>query len=244
MNEFVERVQFLKSGSLYFQHLSRYNFARDFIGNKKVLDTACGTGYGTDYLSLGSPEIVVGVDISSEAIAHARANFSSQRTLFVRCDCRHIPLPTRWFDVITSFEFIEHIYEQSEYLLELNRLLKPGGCLIISTPNATLRRSGNPYHVRELSLFEFRDLLKSTFNGKIELFGQQFRESPILSLLKTIDSFHLRKLLVPYVHRLPQLIGSSKFKTEDNTYQMDDFVFRKQRLMDSFVLLAVIFKES
>jgi 2-polyprenyl-3-methyl-5-hydroxy-6-metoxy-1,4-benzoquinol methylase len=112
MNEFIERVSFS-------DNRSRYDFAKAFIENKKVLDSACGTGYWTNYLTKGSPEIVIGVDLSLEAISHAKIHFCSERIIFACGNCRHFPLPASWFDVITSFEFIEHIYEQEEYLQEL-----------------------------------------------------------------------------------------------------------------------------
>ena len=152
------------------EHLCRYQYAKQFVAGKKVLDAACGSGYGTKILAEDAGE-VVGMDISSEAIAYARNEYMQSNTRYVVGSVEKLPFEDQVFDVIVSFETIEHVNEtiQNAFLNEIKRVLKEDGILIMSTPNKkkfTDERGGklSKYHVKEFYVEEFRDFLNKQFN--------------------------------------------------------------------------------
>ena len=151
---------------LYYWHISRYRFARQFVGrDSSVLDVACGTGYGSYELATIARS-VTGVDIDAETIAFAQQRFGMARLTFVRANGSEIAAVLRGpFDVCVSFETIEHLTaeEQQKCLAGVVSLLSPAGSLIISTPNTKLYDPGqagnNPFHKNELTVEAFSALL-------------------------------------------------------------------------------------
>ncbi len=144
------------------EHLARYRFARE-RARGRVLDVACGTGYGTALLG------GVGVDLSLEALRYARRHPAR----YVAADAARLPFP-RVFDTVVSFETIEHVADPARFVAECARVLKPDGTFIVSTPNRELwsPRSPKPlqrYHVREFNRKEFLEILKPF---EVQLFGQ------------------------------------------------------------------------
>lgn len=148
------------------EHVSRYQFASRFARNTTVLDLGCGTGYGSFLLSQTAKE-VVGSDIDLLAIKYASVHYRSSNLLFAQMDCRCLGLPNRTFDLVVSFETIEHITKQQQMLSEIQRILTRQGIVIISTPDRVRynadKKTPNPYHLRELSETEFSDLLRLYF---------------------------------------------------------------------------------
>ena len=152
------------------EHICRYQYAKQFVANKRVLDAACGTGYGTKILAECAEE-VIGMDISSETIAYAIKNYKQVNTRYLIGSVECLPFEDQSFDAIVSFETIEHVNGiiQYSFLNEIKRVLKEDGILIMSTPNKkefTDKRGGkhSEYHVKEFYLDEFRDFLKGSFN--------------------------------------------------------------------------------
>ena len=144
------------SGEIAYEHWHRYAFARRFAHGKRVLDAACGEGYGTALLGAVAAS-VIGVDIDLATIAQARATYGEgTRVRFVATSCTGLPIPSASFDLVVSFETIEHLSgeEQPDMLAEFARVLAPDGVLIISSPNRRLysdaRNYVNPHHVQEL----------------------------------------------------------------------------------------------
>jgi len=158
------------------EHLDRYNFALKFLtGKETVIDAACGSGYGSEILSSGAKK-VIGLEISNHAIEYAKRYHFKENVEFCKADLNQkIDLPDNYSDVIISFETLEHITNQENMLLEFKRLLKPGGFLIISTPDKNLISGGfesdNPFHIKELTKIEFINLLRRFFVIE-EMFGQ------------------------------------------------------------------------
>src|SRR6185437_7090151 len=136
-----------------YEHWHRYVFARRFASGKRVLDAACGEGYGTALLGQVAASIV-GIDIDIATIDQARAAYADgNRIRFLPASCSGLPLPSGSFDLIVSFETIEHLdaSDQRDMLAEFARVLAPGGLLIISSPNKRLysdaRNYVNPFHL-------------------------------------------------------------------------------------------------
>jgi len=149
------------------EHVARYRFAARFAEGAIVLDAGCGTGYGTAELSRAAG--VVGVDASIEAVEHARFNFSRAGVHFLRAVCEALPFADESFDLVLAFEVIEHLERWQDFLTEARRALRPGGLLLVSTPNkayyaeARGAAGANPYHVREFEFGEFERALKGVF---------------------------------------------------------------------------------
>jgi len=162
-------------GQIEIEHLHRYFLARDAARGLDVLDIACGEGYGSALLAQVARS-VVGVDVSDEAIAFARDAYRRENLRFLMGDGREIPVPDVSIDVVVSFETLEHLYEQDSLIAEFRRVLRPGGLLIISTPDRNVYSPDgsvpNPHHIRELDQKEFVDLLQPTFPS-IRLFLQR-----------------------------------------------------------------------
>lgn len=159
------------------QHVERYRFAcRRLTPGSRVLDVACGTGYGTAMLREHGCHVVSG-DLDPFEIANARRRI--QHDDFVCLDVRNLPFVDGSFDAVVSFETIEHIVEGGQFLNEIRRVLKPGGIFIGSTPN--IAYTAHPwYHVKEYKPEEYFSLVLSKF-GNIEYFGQYFRRRDRLS---------------------------------------------------------------
>lgn len=176
------------SGGLELDHLHRYVAASEICANKRVLDIACGEGYGS-YLLSQIAQSVTGVDIDHKTIQAAKDKYQKENLSFVAADCLKTGLPEQSFDVIVSFETIEHINEHSLYINELRRLLAPGGILIISTPNSISynlgRETQNHFHLKELNLSEFKTLLEDNFKFVSLISQKNFYGSVCLPIDKT-----------------------------------------------------------
>jgi SAM-dependent methyltransferase len=149
------------------QHLARYKFAANFVIGKKVLDVACGTGYGSNLLKVAGASSVTGVDISSESIAYAKNNYQSSGINFIVGDAADLSIH-RDFDIIVSFETIEHLENPDKFLSEISLSLSSGGIFIVSTPQrekgTVTDRPTNPFHHQEWSKNEFETLLRRYFS--------------------------------------------------------------------------------
>lgn len=143
------------AGEIAYEHWHRYAFARRFAEGRRVLDAACGEGYGTALLGTTAAE-AVGVDIDPASIRHAQSSYGGGRIRFVEGSCTKLPFPNASFDVVASFETIEHLDagDQPPMLAEFARVLTPDGLLIISSPNKRVysdaRSYVNEFHRHEL----------------------------------------------------------------------------------------------
>ena len=173
------------SGNIRLEHLHRYLLARELSKGKRVLDIACGEGYGSDLLAEVA-ESVVGVDIAGEVVRHARVRYRRPNLAFAAGDCAAIPLVDRSIDVVVSFETLEHHDRHAEMMQEVKRVLRPGGLLIISSPDrheySEVPEYQNPYHAHELDRSEFARLLESHFS-QVRLVGQRIRAGSIVGPL-------------------------------------------------------------
>lgn len=153
---------------LWNEHYARYLFAKRLARNKRVLDIACGHGYGSAELAKAARH-VVGIDISAEAVETAAREYQAHNLRFEQASAVDLPFSDASFDLITAFEVIEHLNDWSPLLREAKRLLAPGGQCIVSTPNRlyyaeSRKKSGpNPYHLHEFEFEEFRQALLEHF---------------------------------------------------------------------------------
>ncbi len=155
------------SGEIWYEHWHRYALARQLSQHCTVLDVACGEGYGAAMVAETAYK-VVGVDLSVDVIQHAKNNYRHHANLqFVTASCECLPFSDASFDFAISFETIEHIEKQKEFISELTRVLRPDGILILSSPNKRLYSDAhdyhNEFHVRELYRNELEELLLEAF---------------------------------------------------------------------------------
>ncbi len=163
------------TGNIYLEHMHRYLLAASLVRGKDVLDIASGEGFGSMHMA-GEAASVVGVDISEEAVAHASTKYRRDNLQFRVGSCAAIPLADGSVDVVVSFETIEHHDQHEQMMLEIKRVLRPGGILIISSPEkreySDLTAYRNPFHVKELYRSEFTDLLDQHFANRV-IYGQR-----------------------------------------------------------------------
>jgi len=154
-------------GEIWIEHWHRYHFAQRWVEGRRALDVACGEGYGCALLAKRARH-VTGIDVSAEAIAHAKAAYAGlANTTFDCAPCTRLPLADGSIDVAVTFETIEHIAEQEAFLDELARVLVPDGLLVLSCPNRAEYRDRrgfeNPFHVKELYRAELAQLVSARF---------------------------------------------------------------------------------
>lgn len=163
-----------------YQHLARYEWVKAFTRGCVVIEAACGSGYGGKMILDGGATRVDCFDLAEEAIETARSKFGGERLSFQVADVMNLPVPTATYDVFVSFETIEHVANDRDFLREVCRVLKPNGRFICSTPNRAMTNAGtsmdhqsfNPYHRHEYLFPEFAAVLKSFF-GSVELYAQR-----------------------------------------------------------------------
>lgn len=170
-------------GDIRLEHLHRYLAARRLVQGKRVLDIACGEGYGSDLLT-GAAAKVIGVDLDEASIAHARRTYARSNIEFLLGDATAIPVADSSVDVVVSFETIEHLTDHRTLMLEIKRVLAPGGVLVLSSPDrheySDVPRYKNPYHLRELYLSELQALLGEHFR-KHAIYGQRVHYASVLA---------------------------------------------------------------
>jgi len=133
-------------------------------GCTRLLELGCGTGYGTAQLA-DSLEWVVAVDrISPDPEAR------HERVQFIRADLNGIPLTPASFDMVVSFQVIEHLDDPSIYLEAISRALRPGGVALLTTPNLLTSDCENPFHVHEYTASELESCLSPYFE-EVEMLG-------------------------------------------------------------------------
>ena len=151
--------------TMALHHFHRYFCVLELCRGKRVLDIACGTGYGTALIA-GVASRVVGVDIDNATIEACRAAYSGNNIFFREGGVELIPADDGEFDVVVSFETIEHVGEsaQEKFFQEIQRVLKPGGLLVMSSP---IRNDAtkNQFHIHELTETEFHKALNAKFQN-------------------------------------------------------------------------------
>ena len=179
-----ERLTTATSGQVEIEHLHRYFFARSLCRGLDVLDVASGEGYGSALLAQVA-RTVVGVELSEEAVRHAEAAYVMPNLRYQQGDARKLPLEDASIDAVVSFETLEHFFEHDRFLSETKRVLRPGGILILSSPESDvyspLGSSANPYHVHELSRVEFANLLKASFQNVLILLQRPVLGSALIA---------------------------------------------------------------
>ncbi|PZR27457.1 MAG: hypothetical protein DI535_10630 [Citrobacter freundii] len=213
------------------EHVHRYQEMVPYIGPEdKILDLACGTGFGSDILAGHTRGIVIGGDIAADAIDDCNRIWKRPNLQFRVLDGTNLPFEDNFFDKIASFETIEHTTMYREMLREFLRVLKPGGIAFISTPNFPVNSpSGkvtNPYHTQEFTYDELHDILQSVFQDT-KMTGQKYSRydsGKVPAIGKFIEFFFgiigIRKLPYSIKNGVSKFFTRKPFYPEANDYTM------------------------
>lgn len=142
-------------------HTQRYEFAKDYCAGKAVLDGACGTGYGTAILGTNARS-AIGIDLAPEAIAYAKAHFESGAITFEASLVECTRFEAQSFDVVVSFETVEHTLCPRSHMAEIARILEPDGTAIVSVPNAW---GLTDHHFFDFTYGLLKEVLTPVFGG-------------------------------------------------------------------------------
>lgn len=235
-----------------------YEFAETFVKDKKVADIGCGTGYGTVHLAKFAKE-ATGVDYSAETLTESRKLYADVANLnFVDGKVPPIPLENESMDVVTAFQFIEHITNPVDFIQDVYRILKPGGVFLCTTVNAKMSLARNPFHVFEYDFDWMERDFKKVFKN-VEMLGLQGNEKVnkyykengkwVKSILKW-DVLGIHKKLpasfvtLPY-NFLTSMMRKNLMEKNKETLEIDtkDFYITKEELDRTWDIFVVARKD-
>lgn len=165
-------------------HLDRYRFAATQITAGRILDIACGVGYGTNLLfdSESGCQYALGVDMDQDSITYAKNRYQEQGMAFEVNDAMTFT-STELFDSIVTLETIEHLPDPKDFIKHLMSLLRPGGKLIASVPT-TPTVDANPYHMHDFTEYSFRHMAANFPLKEIASYQQKQSFNPVAVLTK------------------------------------------------------------
>lgn len=167
------------------EHQARYSWIAPLAAGRDVLDAGCGVGWGTMRLA-ASARRAVGLDLDERALANARQR-AAGRAEFIAGDLLALPFSDGSFDLVVCYESIEHVSDPERALDEARRVLRPGGVLVVSSPNRGVYPAGNPHHLHELSSEELEGSLRRRFVN-VAMYRQQTHLAAFLSDDRTYGS--------------------------------------------------------
>src|SRR5918995_4850634 len=202
----------------YRRHLAVYEWIAARAHGRRVVDLACGEGYGTAVLGRTAAS-VVGVDANPEAFEHARLKYTGATVRFER---DMIETWTGDVDCVVFLQTIEHVQDPDAVLARLRDLVGPDGVAYVSTPNvltlapAGQQRSGNPWHVREYRPAEYRALCERHFR-QVDLLGlfhaRKLRLHQLAIRHAAWDAIHARLGVTrPFYRRFTPAISARDFR--------------------------------
>ena len=156
--------------AFFGDHAARYEFASQFVRGKRVVDAACGSGYGSARLMQGGALACTGIDIDSHSVERNRRLYGPLGINFVHADCESHDLGRYSPDVVVSFETIEHIRNPSNFLDRVRNGLRKDGVFVLSCPNDE-KLGDNPFHLHSWNLSLFKSLLEKHFH-EVVILGQ------------------------------------------------------------------------
>lgn len=197
----AERVSTDRSDNYVFQRsVLAYHHAASIVSGD-VLEVGTGMGYGVDIIAPGCRRFI-SIDKQLPAVPHQLDN-----TDYFEMEVPPIGFESASFDAVVSFQVIEHIEDDIDFVREVARVLRPGGKFVVSTPNAPMSLTRNPWHVREYNADELRNILECHF-AKVEAYGVLGNEKVMEYYRKNRDSVRriTRFDVLDLQHRLPRVL--------------------------------------
>jgi 2-polyprenyl-3-methyl-5-hydroxy-6-metoxy-1,4-benzoquinol methylase len=212
----------------YRRHLAVYEWIAARVAGRRVVDMACGEGYGSDLLAAKAAS-VVGVDANPEAHEHARLRYVRPNLRFERDLVESFAEPC---DAVVFLQTIEHVQDPGAILGHFKSMLvagqgerdHAGGVAYVSTPNLlTLappgaEKSDNPWHLKEYRAAEFRELCEAHFD-RVELLGlfhaRKLRAHEVAIKLGWDHVHKALRLTKPFYDRFTPAIAASDFRLKD-----------------------------
>lgn len=237
---------------LHHRLLSAYVFSQKYIKGD-VLELGCGEGRGIDII-LRKSKSFTAIDKIKDVIEKLSLKYKDN--VFISSNFPPLSdIEDNSFDTIISFQVIEHIQDDTQYISEIERILRPGGVALITTPNIKMTLTRNPWHVREYTSEELNNLCRKYFsqvdvlgisgNTKVIEYYNQNLES--VKKFKRLDIFNLEKNLPNFIYKIPyeflNRINRNNLQSNDNelvsaiTYKDYELVKDDPNNLDLFVLL-------
>ncbi len=170
-------------GDLWAEHLSRYLFAERLAQDRRVLDLGAGVGYGAERLSRVARSVTA-LDIALDAMRYGREHHPGRGVRYLAAASEALPFAAGSFDLVVSFELLEHVQDAPSLLAEVRRVLVPDGIFVVSTPNRLYyseeRGEHNEFHIHEFEIPEFEQFLRAAF-AHVQLFVQNHAPAVVIS---------------------------------------------------------------
>ena len=219
------------------RHEAAYAWVAPLVAGGSILEAGCGEGYGAGLLLAAGAQQVVGVDYDAATAGHVREAYP--RVPVLRGNLVALPLMSESFDVVVSLQTVEHLWDQPLFVAECLRVLRPGGLLVVSTPNRLTFSPGvprgakplNPFHVNELDRAELIDLVGKACVVE-ECIGLHHGDR-IEQWQRAHGSVVTAQLAAPYEEWDPELVDLV------NSLQVNDFVVRNDEVDGSLDLVVV-----
>ncbi len=254
-----------KRSLMFLRHLRAYEYVKDFVKDKNVLEIGCGSGYGSKFLSQYAKSITT-VDLDNDSLEYAKKNNNNNNIEYIHANILNgINKEDQTYDIAISFQVIEHIdpKDSEKYLNEIKRLLKPDTLIIITTPNRKFRlypfqKPKNKYHKIEYTPIQIYKLLNKHFrdvritavrsNKVIEAIEKKRVKTslyhyiillPIKRLLFTIGkTFKIRFISRFFEKRNVKTTKKTQSPSAENSYNVTDFYITDKNLGKGIDLIA------
>lgn len=243
---------------LWLRHLFAYTFVEKKILNDHiVLEVGCGEGYGTSIISKNSFK-TIGLDVDKKTILHATKRYKTTKCIFKHYDGVNIPYCDNTFDVIISFQVIEHIEADINFISEIYRVLKKNGLFFVTTPNKTYRlkpnqKPWNRYHKREYDSGQLKKVLLNDFSD-IKVYGikgcteiQKIENDRIKKILYItyLDVLHLRSYIPEFLKYIVLkflncvIFNNSVDNYSEINFTLNNYCIIKNNIEESLDLIGI-----
>ena len=229
------------------EHLHRYEeVIKSLSGNEAILDIACGTGFGTHLLSNHSSGRVFGGDISLGAIKLCDNSWNKDNLSFQVMDGTNLKFKDNTFNVVVSFETIEHTISFKEMIEEFKRVTKPNGIIYLSTPNIEINSPtgvvSNPYHTQEWDYKAFCKIINKHFNSH-KIFGQKYnryknKKNIAFYIEKLLYKRGIRKIPISIQDKIIKVFGQTSIYPSSKDYIMTDDISEIKKCKTFFAICS------
>jgi len=229
------------------EHLHRYEeVIKSLSGNEIILDIACGSGFGAHLLSNHSSGRVFGGDISLSAIKLCDNSWNKDNLSFQVMDGTNLKFKDNTFNVVVSFETIEHTIRFKEMIEEFKRVIKPNGIIYLSTPNIKINSPTgivtNPYHTQEWDYKEFCKIINSHFNT-YKIFGQKYnryknKKNIAFYVEKLLYKRGIRKIPISVQDKIIKVFGQTSIYPSSKDHIMTDDISEIKKCKTFFAICS------